>query len=64
MSAWREQLERDGFAVLPGVFSPAEVCAALEEWDEVTRRVIAAATAALGALPAEPDAPKRVSQET
>ena len=38
MTAWRDQLERDGFAVLPGVFTPDEVRRALAEWAEVNRR--------------------------
>ena len=37
MTGWREQLEADGFAVLRGVLSPAEVAAALSEWAEVCR---------------------------
>lgn len=38
MMVWRDQLESDGFAVLPGVFTPNEVRAALAEWDDVIRR--------------------------
>jgi hypothetical protein len=38
MTRWREQLERDGFAVLPDVLTEAEVRAALMEWAEVSRR--------------------------
>jgi hypothetical protein len=37
MTPWREQLEVDGFALLPGVLSPDEVSAALAEWGEVCR---------------------------
>jgi hypothetical protein len=34
---WREQLDADGFAILPDVLAPAEVAAALAEWAEITR---------------------------
>jgi hypothetical protein len=34
---WREQLDADGFAVLPAVLAPDEIATALAEWDEVTR---------------------------
>ncbi len=34
---WREQLEADGYALLPAVFAPEEVAAALAEWAVVTR---------------------------
>ncbi|MBA4064763.1 MAG: phytanoyl-CoA dioxygenase [Isosphaera sp.] len=37
MTDWREQLDADGFAVLAGVLSPAEVAAALAEWADVCR---------------------------
>lgn len=38
MTPWREQLESDGFALLPGVLDAGEVSAALAEWGEVCRR--------------------------
>jgi Phytanoyl-CoA dioxygenase (PhyH) len=34
---WREQLDADGFALLPGVLTQSEVRAALAEWTEVCR---------------------------
>jgi hypothetical protein len=36
MTAWRERLEADGFAVVPGVLDPAAVRAALAEWAELS----------------------------
>ncbi|WP_439620968.1 phytanoyl-CoA dioxygenase family protein [Gemmata sp.] len=36
MGTWREQLEADGFALLPGVVSPAAVAGALAEWNAVS----------------------------
>jgi hypothetical protein len=38
MTAWREELEADGFAPLPGVLDADGVRAALAEWDEATER--------------------------
>jgi len=35
MTQWREQLVADGFALLPGVFTPDEVMVALTEWNDV-----------------------------
>ena len=37
MTAWRDQLEADGFAVLPDVLNAGEVRVALAEWDKVSR---------------------------
>jgi hypothetical protein len=34
---WREQLDADGFALLPGVLAPGAVAAALAEWEAVAR---------------------------
>jgi hypothetical protein len=34
---WRDQLEGDGFAMLPAVFAPEAVANVLAEWAEVTR---------------------------
>ena len=34
---WRDQLETDGFAMLPAVFPPDAVATTLAEWAEVTR---------------------------
>lgn len=36
MTDWRQQLDADGFALLPGVLSPVEVAAALAEWNAVS----------------------------
>lgn len=36
--AWRERLDADGFALLPGVLTRDDVIAALAEWDVVCRR--------------------------
>jgi hypothetical protein len=38
MTVWRDQLEADGFAILPGGLTAAEVAAALAGWDEAARR--------------------------
>ncbi len=38
MRGWREQLEADGFTIVPGVLSADEVAAALAEWEEVSHR--------------------------
>ena len=38
MTTWRDRLEADGFAVLPGVFAPAEVAAALGAWEIAAQR--------------------------
>jgi hypothetical protein len=38
MTAWRQQLDADGFALLPGVLEADEVGAALAEWAEACRR--------------------------
>jgi hypothetical protein len=38
---WREQLEADGFALLPDVFTPEAVAGVIAEWEEVTRRYAA-----------------------
>jgi hypothetical protein len=38
LTTWRDQLEADGFAVLPGVLSPDAVRRALAEWAEVNHR--------------------------
>jgi hypothetical protein len=38
MTPWRSRLEADGFAILEGVLSPAEVIAALAAWEDVSRR--------------------------
>jgi hypothetical protein len=34
---WREQLDADGFALLPAILAPVAVAAALGEWEEITR---------------------------
>jgi hypothetical protein len=38
MTGWRAQLDADGYAILPGVFTADEVRAVLAEWEEVSRR--------------------------
>jgi hypothetical protein len=38
MIAWRDHLESDGFAMLPGVFSADEVRTALAEWESACAR--------------------------
>jgi hypothetical protein len=38
MMPWREQLENDGFILLPGVFAAEEVRGAIAEWDEIHRQ--------------------------
>jgi Phytanoyl-CoA dioxygenase (PhyH) len=38
VTGWREQLEADGFALLPGVLTGDEVTATRAEWDEVSRQ--------------------------
>ncbi|HEV3439939.1 MAG TPA: phytanoyl-CoA dioxygenase family protein [Gemmata sp.] len=35
MMAWREQLETEGFVLLPGVFAAEEVRIAIAEWNEI-----------------------------
>lgn len=37
MSDWWDDLDRDGFALLPGVFSPADVAAAIGTWTRILR---------------------------
>src|SRR4029079_9877471 len=34
---WREQLEADGYAILPAALTPGAVAAALAEWEAATR---------------------------